>query len=659
MEKRINELCMELEKHNYNYYVLDNPTISDFEYDALLRELENLEKAYPQFAREDSPTKRVGGFALEAFSQVEHIVPMESINDVFSYDELREFDDRIKSLLPGESVEYVVEYKIDGLSVSLDYENGILKVGSTRGNGRIGEDVTENIKTIKSVPLSILDVPSGFEVRGEVYMPHKSFEAVNERRELEGETPFANPRNAAAGSLRQLDPKIAAKRMLDIFVFNVQRASEELFDNHFDSLEYLKAHKFKVIPDYKKVSDIEECIAEIEAIGERRGSLDFDIDGVVIKVNSFDQRRRLGSTAKAPRWAAAFKFPPEKKAAKLTDIVINVGRTGVLTPNAVLTPVRLAGTTVSKATLHNIDYINEKDIRIGDTVFVQKAGEIIPEIVEVDFSKRTGSEQVFVMPESCPVCGAPVLREEDESAYRCTGIECPAQLMRNIIHFASKSGMDIDGLGPALVESLVESGLVKSAADLYYLSEQDVMTLERMGAKSAKNLIEAIEKSKSNDLSKLISALGIRHIGAGASASIAGKFKSIDAIMNADTADFMEMDDIGDIMAESLKSFFENEQTRHTVERLRNAGVNMNATEVEIKDTRFEGKTFVLTGTLPSYTRSQASEIIQSFGGKISSSVSKKTDYVLAGDEAGSKLEKAEKLGVTIISEEEFVSLIS
>ena len=658
MKQRIEELTKIINEHNYNYYVMDNPTISDFEYDALMRELSELEEKYPEFAKPDSPTKRVGGYALESFEQVRHEVPMESINDVFSFEELREFDERVKGLISGEKVEYVVEYKIDGLSVSLEYRNGLLEIGSTRGNGRIGENVTENIKTVRSVPLSVENAPELLEVRGEVYMPHKSFEAVNAQREIDGEPLFANPRNAAAGSLRQLDPKIAAKRKLDIFVFNVQRISEEKFDNHYDSLIYLKEHGFKVIPDFRKLSEIDGIINEINDISERRGELGFDIDGVVIKVNSFAQREKLGSTAKAPRWAAAYKFPPEKKKTKLTDIVLNVGRTGVLTPNAVLEPVRLAGTTVSKATLHNIDFIRERDIRIGDTVIVQKAGEIIPEVLSVDKSARNGSETEFAMPKLCPVCGAPVVRDDGEAAYRCTGIECPAQLVRNIIHFASKGAMDIEGLGPALVHSLIESGLIKSEADLYYLSEDDVASLDRMGKKSAENLISAIEKSKENDLSKLITALGIRHVGANSAKLIASRFKSMDALLAASADEIASIDDVGAIMAESIVEFLSQQQTIHTISRLKAAGVNMEC-GTAAAGTKFAGMTFVLTGSLENYTRSEAAAVIESLGGKVSSSVSKKTSIVVAGDEAGSKLDKAEKLGVRIIGEEEFSALIS
>lgn len=658
MKQRIEELTKIINEHNYNYYVMDNPTVSDFEYDALMRELLELEEKYPEFAKPDSPTKRVGGYALESFEQVRHEVPMESINDVFSFEELREFDERVKGLISGEKVEYVVEYKIDGLSVSLEYRNGLLEIGSTRGNGQIGENVTENIKTIKSVPLSVENAPQLLEVRGEVYMPRKSFEAVNAQREIDGEPLFANPRNAAAGSLRQLDPKIAAKRKLDIFVFNVQRISEEKFDNHYDSLMYLKEHGFKVIPDFRKLSEIDGIINEINDIAERRGELGFDIDGVVIKVNSFAQREKLGSTAKAPRWAAAYKFPPEKKKTKLTDIVLNVGRTGVLTPNAVLEPVRLAGTTVSKATLHNIDFIRERDIRIGDTVIVQKAGEIIPEVLSVDKSARNGSETEFAMPKLCPVCGAPVVRDDGEAAYRCTGIECPAQLVRNIIHFASKGAMDIEGLGPALVQSLIESGLIKSEADLYYLSEDDVASLDRMGKKSAENLISAIEKSKKNDLSKLITALGIRHVGANSAKLIASRFKSMDALLAASADEIASIDDVGAIMAESIVEFLSQQQTIHTISRLKAAGVNMEC-GTAAAGTKFAGMTFVLTGSLENYTRSEAAAVIESLGGKVSSSVSKKTSIVVAGDEAGSKLDKAEKLGVKIIGEEEFSALIS
>lgn len=657
MKNRIEELTKFINYHNYKYYVLDNPEIPDYEYDAALRELEELEEKYPELALPDSPSKRVGGYALESFEQTEHVVPMESINDVFSFDELREFDEKVRELLPGEKVEYVAEYKIDGLSVSLEYRDGHFLIGSTRGNGRIGENVTGNLMTVKSIPLSLADVPELLEVRGEVYMPHKSFNAVNEMREKNGEPLFANPRNAAAGSLRQLDPKIAAERKLDIFVFNVQRISENLFDNHYDSLVYLKNHGFKVIPDFKKFSDIEDVIAEIGSVAERRGNLGFDIDGVVIKVNSFNHRNILGSTSKAPRWAAAYKFPPEEKKTKLTDIVLNVGRTGVLTPNAVLSPVRLAGTSVSKATLHNMDFIKERDIRIGDTVVVRKAGEIIPEVVGVDKTQRDGSEKEFFMPKTCPVCGALILREEDEAAYRCTGIECPAQLARNIIHFASKGAMDIEGLGPALVDSLIAAGLIKSEADLYYISAGDVAVLDRMGKKSAENLISAINKSKSNDLSKLITALGIRHVGENTSKLLAAEFISIDALAEAGESELSKIDDIGEIVAKSIVSFFAQEQTKHTIKRLKNAGVNTEARIVATGD-KFSGMTFVLTGTLEKFKRSEAAALIESFGGKVTSSVSKKTSIVVAGEEAGSKLDKAEKLGIRIINEEEFSELI-
>jgi len=661
IEKRIIELREIINYHNYKYYVEDNPEISDYEYDKLYRELEELESQRPDLVTPDSPTQRVGGKPLDTFEKVVHAVQMQSLSDVFSIDELLEFDKRVRSAL-NEDYEYVVERKIDGLSVSLEYENGVFVRGSTRGDGIVGEDVTQNLRTIKSIPLKLKEAIPYLEVRGEVFISKKDFQKINEQQEIQGQPLFANPRNAAAGSLRQLDPKITAGRKLDIFVFNIQRAEGRDFETHAESLNFLREMGFKVSPDFMVCKDINEVIARINGIGEERGELAFEIDGAVVKVNSLRQREILGSTTKVPRWAVAYKYPPERKQSVIKEIKVNVGRTGVLTPNAILEPVRLAGTTVSRATLHNMDYINEKDIRIGDTVIVQKAGDIIPEVVEVVKDKRTGNEKKFEMPELCPECGSKVVREEGEAAYRCTGIECPAQLFRSIVHFASRDAMNIDGLGPAIVDTLLEKGFIKGIADLYYLHlhKDELVKIERMGKKSVENLLNSIEKSKSNDIDRLIFGFGIRHIGLRSAQLLAETFESIEGIMNAQVSDIAEIPEFGLKMAESVAEFFKNEQTIDTINKLAQAGVNMKKLAAStIKDNRFSGLTFVLTGTLPTYKRSEAEEIIKQYGGKVSGSVSKKTDFVLAGEEAGSKLEKALSLGVKIIDEEEFKKMIS
>ncbi len=660
IEERIKELRDLLNYHNYKYYVEDNPEISDYEYDLLYRELEELERQRPDLITPDSPTQRVGGKPLEGFQKVIHEVPMQSLADVFNQEELYAFDQRVRSVV-GDDVEYVVEKKIDGLSVSLEYENGRFARGSTRGDGIVGEDVTQNLKTIRSIPLVLKENIPFIEVRGEVFMPKKDFLKLNEEQEALGQPLFANPRNAAAGSLRQLDPRITAKRKLDIFVFNIQRVEGRTFSTHSESLEYMKSLGFKISPGYKVCKNIREAMSEIERIGEERGEFHFEIDGAVVKVNSLSQREVLGSTSKTPRWAVAYKYPPEMKQTVIKDVVVNVGRTGVLTPLAILEPVRLAGTTVSRATLHNMDYITQKDILIGDTVWVQKAGDIIPEVVGVVFEKRTGNERRFEMPLECPECHSPVTREEGEAAYRCTGIECPAQIFRSIVHFASRDAMNIDGLGPALVEALLEKGFIKDIADLYYLhlKKDFLVSMERMGKKSVENLLAAIERSKSNNTDRLIYGFGIRHVGLRAAQLLSENFSSIDELAEASVDDIVRIPEFGEKMAKSIVMFFRHEHTRDTISRLKKAGVNMTSIRRKpLRDNRFEGLTFVLTGTLPSYTRSQATEIIESFGGKTSGSVSKKTDFVLAGEDAGSKLEKAKKLGIKIIDEEEFRKMI-
>ena len=657
VQKRIQELSELLEYHSKKYYVEDNPEISDYEYDMMLRELENLEKDHPEYISPLSPTQRVGGKAVDGFGEVVHEVPMESLQDAFSESEIYDFDRRVADVVS--EYEYAVEHKIDGLSVSLEYVNGEFVRGSTRGDGNVGEDVTQNLKTIKSIPMKLTEKVPFLEVRGEVYISKENFRKVNEQREEREELVFANPRNAAAGSLRQLDPKVAAERKMDIFVFNIQKIEGHVIENHVDGLKYLKKLGFKTILNETVFPDIKSAFARVLEIGEERGNLPFDIDGAVIKVNNLSERSVLGSTSKFPRWAVAYKFPPEQKETKLLDILLQVGRTGAVTPLAVLEPVRVAGTTVSRATLHNQDYIDEKDIKIGDTVIVQKAGDIIPEILSVKKEKRTGSERAFKMPEKCPVCGANVVREEGEAAFRCTGSSCPAQITRNIIHFVSRNAMDIDGLGPAIIEQLLEKNMIKNAADLYYIQAQDVMTMDKMGKKSAENLINALNKSKENTLSKLITALGIRFVGEKASKSLAKYAKNMDTLINLTKDELVSIDEIGDAMAQSVVDYFAEPQNLELIEKLREAGVNFDEKIAENTDLRFENMTFVLTGTLSEFTRSEASEIIEKMGGKTSSSVSKKTTYVLAGEEAGSKLEKANKLGVKVISEQEFKDMIS
>ncbi|MCI9241773.1 MAG: NAD-dependent DNA ligase LigA [Lawsonibacter sp.] len=650
----IETLRQELTQAGYEYYVLDNPVMSDYDYDHKLRRLEELETAHPELATPDSPTQRVGGQPLEAFTQVAHRVPLESLQDVFDFEELEAFDQRVKGAVP--KVEYVVEPKVDGLSVALEYEGGLFVRGATRGDGRVGEDVTENLRTVRSIPLKIPNAPPRLIVRGEVFMPKKVFHALNEERERRGEALFANPRNAAAGSLRQLDPKVAASRKLDILVFNVQYAEGETFSTHEETLNYLRDKGFKVIPHYScdSVSQVTERIAQI---GEGREAFQFDIDGAVIKVNSLSQRETLGSTAKFPRWAAAYKYPPEVKSAQVVDIVIQVGRTGVLTPKAVLTPVRLAGTTVTNATLHNQDFISEKDIRIGDTVLVRKAGEIIPEVLSVVEDKRPEGTQPYFLPKACPVCGAPVERDEDGAHIRCTGAECPAQLLRNLAHFASRDAMDIEGLGIAVMENLVNAELVKTPGDLYFLNEEDVAQLDRMGKRSAKKLLASLEKSKEQDLSRLIYAFGIRQVGQKAGKILAARFQTMDALQNAALEELTAVDDIGEITAQSILDWMASPQSQHLIQRLKEAGVNMTAAE-QGSDQRFAGMTFVLTGALEKFTRDEATGMIESRGGKAAGSVSKKTTYVVAGEAAGSKLRKAQELGIPVLTEEEFLELI-
>lgn len=654
MKERIRTLTEQLNDANYRYYVLDDPKMPDFEYDRLLRELENLEAEYPEFALADSPTKRVGGEALSKFEKVSHPVPLMSLQDVFSLEELEDFIAKI--LEPYSGTAFTVEPKIDGLSVALEYENGKFVRGATRGDGIVGEDVTENLKTIYSIPMNIPNAPAKLIVRGEVYMPKKSFEKLNAAQEEEGKPLFANPRNAAAGSLRQLDPKIAAKRGLDILIFNVQLAEGVVFKTHSESLEYLKNMQFKVIP-WKTLTTIQEIKTEVLAINENREQLPCDIDGAVIKVNDLSLRDALGATAKFPRWAAAYKYPPEIKPTEVVDIVVQVGRTGVLTPKAVVKPVRLAGTTVTNATLHNQDFICERDIRIGDTVLIRKAGEIIPEILEVDVSKRPDYAVPYKLPSVCPVCGASTKRDEDGAFLRCTGASCPAQLTRNIAHFVSRDAMDIEGLGASIVDALIEKGLLKSAADIYYLTLDEIKQLWQKGDTAAKKLLLAIEESKQRDLSRLIYALGIRQVGAKTGKSLASHFGTLDHLMVATQEELTEVDDIGEVTAKSIFQWFSQPQSRELVERLRNAGVNFESTR-EVSDSRFAGMTFVLTGALTKFTRDEATEQIERFGGKASGSVSKKTTYVVVGENAGSKERKARELGIPILSEDDFLQMI-
>ena len=650
--QRIQELTDLLNDANTKYYVLDAPEMPDFEYDRLLRELEELEAQYPQLALPESPTKRVGGEALSQFEKVRHPVPLMSLQDVFSTEELEEFLQKMKEAFP--SAEFSVEPKIDGLSVALEYENGTFVRGATRGDGQVGEDVTENLKTIRSIPMTIPDAPARLIVRGEVFMPKSVFEALNAEREEEGKALFANPRNAAAGSLRQLDPKIAAKRKLDILIFNVQLAEGLEFATHEESLKYLKDRKFKVV-GAKFYSDAAKVVKRIEEINDTREKFTFDIDGAVVKLNDLAQREQLGATSKFPRWAAAYKYPPEIKETVVEDIVIQVGRTGVLTPKAVVRPVRLAGTTVTNATLHNQDFITSLGLAIGDTVKIRKAGEIIPEILEVT-NHQSGAE-IYQIPSVCPECGAPVERDADGAFLRCTGAACPAQLSRSLAHFVSRDAMDMDGMGKNIVAALIEKGFVQTPADLYYLTLEQMKQLWSKGDTQAKKLLKAIEESKSRDLSRLIFALGIRQVGAKAGKTLASHFGSLDALMNASLEELTGVEDVGEITARNILDWFAQPSAREMVERLRSAGVNFQSQRT-VSDARFAGMTFVLTGALTKFTRDQATEQIELFGGKASGSVSKKTTYVVVGENAGSKERKAKELGIPILSEDDFLAMI-
>lgn len=653
-KERIGELTRLLNQAGYQYYVLDDPQMQDFEYDQFLRELETLEAQYPQWKQPDSPTQRVGGAALSKFEKVTHAVPLMSLQDVFSMEELEDFLTKILEQHPGTA--FSVEPKVDGLSVALEYENGLFVRGATRGDGVVGEDVTENLKTIPSIPMAIPDAPARLIVRGEVFMPKESFRKLNEEQEAEGKPLFANPRNAAAGSLRQLDPKIAAKRRLDILVFNVQLAEGVEFETHSQSLQYLRDLHFKVIPS-QILFDPKEIGKAVEAINENRENLTCDIDGAVIKVDSLALREQLGTTAKFPRWAAAYKYPPEIKPTVVEDIVVQVGRTGVLTPKAVVRPVRLAGTTVTNATLHNQDFITQRDIRIGDTVLIRKAGEIIPEILEVDLSKRPENTHPYRLPACCPVCGAPTEREEDGAFLRCTGAECPAQLSRNLAHFVSRDAMDIEGFGSAIVDALIEKGYLKSPADIYYLTLNELKSLWQKGDTAANNLLTAIEASKQQDVSRLIYGFGIRQVGAKTARVLATAFGNLENLMAADVETLTQVEDIGEITAESIVSWFSQPQSVHLIRRLKEAGVNMESLR-KITDTRFAGKTFVLTGALTKFTREEASQKIELLGGKVSGSVSKKTSFVVVGENAGSKERKARELGIPLLTEDDFLAMI-
>ena len=653
--KSAEELRKKLNYHAKKYYEEDNPEITDYEYDMMLRELEGIELAYPELVTEDSPTQRVGGAALNKFTPVTHEVPMESLHDSFSEEELFDFDRKVREVVP--KVSYVVEPKFDGLSVSLEYRNGIFVRGSTRGDGSVGEDVTENLRTIKTIPKKLTRAVPFLEVRGEVYMSNESFLKLLERQELNEEKPFKNPRNAAAGSLRQKDSRITAQRELDIYVFNIQQIEGVVLNTHKESLDYLTELGFHTPPFYNCYDDMDDVVKEIQRIGKQRGGFSFPVDGAVIKVNAFHDRELIGSTSKFPKWAEAFKYPPEEKETALLDIEIKVGRTGVLTPTGLFEPVLLAGTTVSRATLHNEDFIKEKDIRIGDTVVLRKAGEIIPEVVSVKAHKP--DSKPYQMPEHCPSCGSKVQREPGEAALRCDNTQCPAQLLRHLIHFVSRDAMDMEGLGPAVLEQLVAHQLVSSPVDLYSLNKEALVDLERMGEKSAENLLNAVEKSKGNDFYRFIYALGIRHIGLRAAKLLTQRFPTIDQILKATPEEIAAIDGFGQIMAESAAYYFSLPETRTLIDSFRTKGVNLESFEKEeSKDLRFSGKTFVLTGALPTYTRAEAGKMIEDRGGKVSSSVSKKTSFVLAGEEAGSKLTKAQKLGIPIISEEEFLAML-
>ncbi|MBR5497931.1 MAG: NAD-dependent DNA ligase LigA [Clostridia bacterium] len=651
---RAKELRDTLNYHIHKYYVENTNEISDYEYDMLMRELSGIEMLYPQLLTADSPTHRVGGSAEGQFESVTHEVRMESLQDAFSFDEITDFDRRVKDVCP--DAKYVVEPKIDGLSVSLEYRDGVLTIGSTRGDGDVGENVTANLRTVRSIPLKLQKNLPLVEVRGEVYMPREVFASLVEKQDANGEKPFKNPRNAAAGSLRQKDPKVTSQRKLDIFCFNIQRLDGEEMTSHKQSLDYLTELGFRTVPFYTLCNTIEEAIEEIKRIGSVRDTLAFDIDGAVIKVDDFSHREMLGSTAKFPRWAVAFKYPPEEKETKLIDIEINVGRTGVLTPTGIFEPVLLAGTSVSRATLHNEDFINEKGLRIGDVCILSKAGDIIPEVVRV--VSHNEENDVYKIPDICPSCGSATVREEGEAAVRCINPECPAQLLRNLIHFCSRDAMDIEGMGEAVLETFVEKGLVRTTPDIFTLNRDAIAEIDRMGEKSADNLIAAAEKSKENDLYKLVFALGIRHIGQKAAKLLSDKFGDMDSIMAASVEEISSIDGFGSIMAESVYEFMQREGTHDIIAKLKELGVNMKSLR-EVKDKRFEGMTFVLTGALSKFTRNEASSIIEEFGGKTASSVSKKTTCVLAGEDAGSKLRKANELGIKVISEDEFAEMIN
>ncbi len=656
LEKKMNELISIINRHSYNYYVLDKPEISDYEFDLLMKELMEMEKTFPALKRSDSPTQRVGGEVLKGFEEVVHKTPKLSLGNVFDENNIRDFDSRVRKAI-GNDVEYVVELKIDGLTVVLNYEKGRFVQGATRGDGIKGEDITANLRTVKSIPLTLRENVD-LEVRGEVYMSKKAFEELNARREEQEEPLFANPRNASAGSLRQLDTKVTAGRPLDIFVFNMENIEDKHFDTHVETLEYLKEMGFKVSPFVSVHKSSEEIIEKCKYWADKRGELPFEIDGLVIKVNSLEQREVLGNTTKSPRWAAAYKFPPETKKTKVRDIVVQVGRTGALTPTAELEPVRLAGSVISRATLHNEDYIKEKDIRIGDMVMIKKAGDVIPEVVEVVKEDRNGTEKPFEMPKKCPVCQSDTIREQGEAVTKCTNISCPAQLKRSLFHFVSRDAMNIEGLGPQIMTLLMDKGFIRDAADIYLLKNhrEELIGLERMGEKSVQNLLDAIEASKVNPLNRLIFALGIRMIGQRASQVLANEFEDIEDMFTVDFDRLISIQEIGEKMAESIVTFFRQEQNLELVRKLKEYGVNTKGMKKEIKENdHFSGKTFVLTGALQSFTRDQAKEIIESFGGKVSGSVSKKTSYVLAGEDAGSKLVKAQELGVEVIDEETFV----
>ena len=657
-QKRIEELINLINYHNEKYYNQDSPEIEDFEYDNLMKELIKLEEENPELKRNDSPSNRVGGKPLDKFEQVVHKIPMLSLSNAYSWEDLKDFDSRVREAV-GSDVEYVVEFKIDGLSVGLNYNNGIFESGATRGNGIVGENITKNLMTIKNIPLNI-DEKGELTVRGEVYISKKDFEEINKIQEEQDQPLYANPRNLAAGSLRQLDSKLTAKRPLDIFIFNLEDINSKQFKKHSESLEYLKQLGFHVSPEFKVFKTMDEIIEYIKYWTEHREDLGFGIDGMVIKVNNLAQREQMGYTAKSPRWAIAYKFPAERKETKLLDIVVEVGRTGTITPTAVLEPIRLAGTTVSRATLHNEDYINEKDIKINDTVLVQKAGDIIPQVVEVIKEKRTGEEIEFKMPEECPVCGEPTVRLEGEAAVKCINISCPAQIRRGIIHFASREAMDIDGLGESIITLLLKQGLIKDISDLYYLKKEQISVLERMGDKSATNLINAINKSKENDLWRFINGLGIKLIGTKAAKILASEFKDLDKLMNATEQELINLEEFGQTMADSVVEFFKEEKNISVIEKLKEAGVNTKLIESDDADIPkiFEKMKIVLTGTLPTLKRNDAKEMIEKRGGKATSSVSKSTSFVLAGEEAGSKLTKANDLGIKVIDEEKFLQLI-